>query len=174
MELLYCILTLFLLILIARVIYQLSVKQQIPPRCPVQKSFASPSLNSIQKENKPVIQADTSHSSIKNTHQEGFSLYIPTGLHYSFAGGDANYFPRIITEKPVEPDQVEIVQKYRDCIASQTDTVKGCLTSSGAGFRPTICMKLCAEQYGDMSKYCTSVCIDQQNQVNTSARFGPA
>lgn len=105
---------------------------------------------------------------------EGFDVVIPASLMSSFSGGDVSYFPKIVTTQAVEPGMEEITQKFRDCIATNRDTVKGCLTSSGAGFRAGVCMALCKEQYGDLSPYCSSVCTDQQTQVNTSARFGPA
>ena len=56
----------------------------------------------------------------------------------SFSGGDVSYFPKIVTTQAVEPGMEEITQKFRDCIATNRDTVKGCLTSSGAGFRAGI------------------------------------
>jgi len=107
--------------------------------------------------------------------QENFNdIKIPSSLLNSISGGNTNYYPTIVTTKDVEPDEESILVKYRSCISSGKDTVKGCLTSSGAGFRPSICMSLCAEQYGDMSKECSRICANQQTQVNNSARFGPA
>ncbi len=110
----------------------------------------------------------------KKSKSEGFDVAIPASLMSSFSGGDVSYFPKIVTSQAVEPGDEEIAQEFRKCISTGQDTVKGCLTSSGAGFKVGTCMKLCKEQYGDLSPYCSSVCTDQQNQVNTSARFGPA
>jgi hypothetical protein len=104
---------------------------------------------------------------------EHFSMYIPPSLMNSLSGGDSDYFPRILTSHPPEPDADEITAKFKECITTG-ETVKGCLTLSGAGMRPGLCMSLCATQYGDLGKWCSTVCADQQNQVNTSARFGPA
>jgi hypothetical protein len=107
--------------------------------------------------------------------QENFNdIKIPSSFLNSISGGNTSYYPTILTTKDVEPDEESILTNYRSCISSNKDTVKGCLTSSGAGFRPAICMSLCAEQYGDMSKECSRICTNQQTQVNTSARFGPA
>lgn len=110
----------------------------------------------------------------KTTRLEGFDVAIPASLMSSLSGGDVSYFPKIVTTQATEPGSEEIVQAFNQCIAEGRDTVKGCLTSSGAGFKAGVCMKLCKQQYGDLSPYCSSVCTDQQNQVNTSARFGPA
>jgi hypothetical protein len=110
----------------------------------------------------------------KKGRSEGFDVAIPDSLMNSFSGGDVSYFPKIVTTQATEPGSEEIIQKFNQCIAEGRDTVKGCLSSSGAGFKAGVCMKLCKQQYGDLSPYCSSVCTDQQNQVNTSARFGPA
>ena len=111
---------------------------------------------------------------IKKGRSEGFDVAIPASLMSSFSGGDVSYFPKIVTTQAEEPGAEEIIQKFNQCIAEGRDTVKGCLSSSGAGFKAGVCTKLCKQQYGDLSPYCSSVCTDQQNQVNTSARFGPA
>ena len=106
--------------------------------------------------------------------KESFDVAIPMSLMASLNGGDVSYFPKILTTQATEPESSVIEKSFKDCIARGSDTVKGCLTSSGAGFRPGMCMNLCATQYGDLNKYCSRVCNDQQSQVNTSARFGPA
>jgi hypothetical protein len=105
---------------------------------------------------------------------EGFQVVVQEPLTTSFDGGGISYFPKIVTTEATEPEGEEILQNFNKCITSGNDTVKGCLTSSGAGFKVGVCINICKQQYGELSSYCSSVCADQQNQVNTSARFGPA
>ena len=71
---------------------------------------------------------------IKKGRSEGFDVAIPASLMSSFSGGDVSYFPKIVTTQAEEPGSEEIIQKFNQCIAEGRDTVKGCLSSSGAGF----------------------------------------
>ena len=105
---------------------------------------------------------------------ERFDIPLKSISSTTLSVPNTDYYPHIVRTEPVEPNEEEISRKFNECIASEQDTVKGCLTSSGAGFRPAVCMNLCKQQYGELSKYCTSVCNNQQQQVNTSARNGPA
>lgn len=107
-------------------------------------------------------------------NKEHFDASFAKAYKSDQGSSDVTYYPKIVTSSATEPSEDEITAKFNKCIADGNDTVKGCLTSSGAGFRPVVCRKLCVSQYGELSRYCTSVCSEQQNQVNTSARFGPA
>jgi hypothetical protein len=80
-------------------------------------------------------------------------------------------FPRIVRTQVQVPSVLEIEQKYRDSVASG-DTLKGCLTVSRAGLFPEMCMELCAETYGQLSKFCSSTCNKMMMSQRNSCAGG--
>ena len=84
-----------------------------------------------------------------------------------------NLFSTIERTTPFHPSDEDIISSFNKCMETG-DTVKGCLTTSYAGYNPSVCANLCSRYYGNLSKYCSTVCNTQQQQINNSSRSGPA
>ncbi len=100
-----------------------------------------------------------------------YALYV-----YKWGGenfDEVNLFSTITRTTPYHPSDEYIITSFNKCMETG-DTVKGCLTKSYAGYNPSVCADLCSKYYGNLSKYCSSVCNTQQQQINNSSRSGPA
>lgn len=95
---------------------------------------------------------------------------IPRDLEAELEAVSDN-FPRIVRTQVQVPSVIEVENKYRKCVASG-DTLKGCLTVSRAGLFPEMCMELCAETYGQLSKFCSSTCNKMMMSQRNSCAAG--
>jgi hypothetical protein len=80
-------------------------------------------------------------------------------------------FPRIVRTNVEVPNVLDIENKYRECVAGG-DTLKGCLTTSRAGLFPELCMELCSETYGQLSKFCSGTCNKMMFSQRNSCASG--
>ena len=102
-----------------------------------------------------------------------FYLYVYKWGEFPVREKFVNLFSTIERTTPFHPSDEDIISSFNKCMETG-DTVKGCLTTSYAGYNPSVCADLCSRYYGNLSKYCSTVCNTQQQQINNSSRSGPA
>ena len=102
-----------------------------------------------------------------------FYLYVYKWGELPIREQFVNLFSTIERTTPFHPSDEDIISSFNKCMETG-DTVKGCLTTSYAGYNPSVCANLCSRYYGNLSKYCSTVCNTQQQQINNSSRSGPA
>jgi hypothetical protein len=84
-----------------------------------------------------------------------------------------NLFPKIKQTEIYSPSYKRMKRIFKQCMDSQQDTVKGCLTRSNVGLEPYLCNQLTSEYYGIISNYTGQLCKELMLQQRTSCANGP-